>query len=158
MAAAVIAIGTVAAVDPAPRLMWNGSASVRLGLYRIESVATYQRGDLVLVQPPDAARQIAVERGYLPDGVPLVKRIEAVAGDIVCAESGRMSVNGALVTEALTVDSLGRSLAPWGGCRTLDHDEFLVLMVGVAASFDSRYFGPIIRADIVGKAVPLWTW
>ena len=158
MAVAVIGIGTVAAVDPTPRLMWNGSASAPLGLYRIERATTLARGDFVLVHPPEDARKLAVERGYIPAGVPLVKRIAAVAGDSVCAESGRMSVNGAPVAEALTVDSLGRSLTPWRGCRVLDHDEFLVLMVGVAASFDSRYFGPIMRADIVGKAVPLWTW
>ena len=25
-------------------------------------------------------------------------------------------------------------------------------------SFDSRYFGPVLRCDIVGVARPLWTW
>jgi type IV secretory pathway protease TraF len=25
-------------------------------------------------------------------------------------------------------------------------------------SFDSRYFGPVDRSRIVGRALPLWTW
>ena len=74
MAATVTGAGIVSVVNPAPRLMWNGSASAPVGLYRIDASATIRWGDLVLVHPPEAARKLAVERGYLPADVPLVKR------------------------------------------------------------------------------------
>lgn len=156
--AGVSAIGFVALSDPVPLLMWNGSASAPLGLYRIVAPVDISRGDLVLVHPPETARRLAVARGYLPAGVPLVKRIAAIAGDIVCANSGGLTVNGEHVADARHADSLGRPLEPWSGYRALDRDEFLVLMTTVPASFDSRYFGPVARSLIVGRAVPLWTW
>lgn len=158
MVAGVGAIGFAAFVDPVPLLMWNGSASAPLGLYRIAALHVIGRGDLVLVRPPEVARQLAVERGYLPDGVLLVKRVAAVTGDIVCADSGGLAINGERVADALAADHLGRPLRLWTGCRALARDEFLVLMTNVAASFDSRYFGPVDRSLIVGRAVPLWTW
>lgn len=158
MTVSVTAIVVAELADPVPVLMWNGSASVPLGLYRVERATTLGRGDLVLVRPPEEARQLAIERGYLPAGVPLVKRIAARAGDHVCAASGRVTINGAHAAEAMKADRLGRPLTPWIGCRTLERDEFFVLMTSVPASFDSRYFGPIGRAAIVGRVVPLWTW
>jgi type IV secretory pathway protease TraF len=32
-----------------------------------------------------------------------------------------------------------------------------LLMPGVPASFDGRYFGPIRASAVIGKLVPLWT-
>lgn len=157
-AAAVAAIACATFARPVPVLMWNGSASAPLGLHRVERATTLGRGDLVLVRPPEGARELAIERGYLPDGVPLVKRIVATAGDHVCAVSGVVTINGVHVVDALRADSLGRSLTPWAGCRTLERDTFFVLMTGVSASFDSRYFGPVGSGAIVGRVVPLWTW
>jgi type IV secretory pathway protease TraF len=29
---------------------------------------------------------------------------------------------------------------------------------GSAASFDSRYFGPVTRAQVIGRALPVWNW
>ncbi|MGC5204350.1 S26 family signal peptidase, partial [Klebsiella pneumoniae] len=37
-------------------------------------------------------------------------------------------------------------------------DEFLLLNPTNHASYDSRYFGPISRPAVIGKAIPLWTW
>lgn len=158
MMAGLGAIGFASVADLAPLLMWNGSASAPLGLYRMASPDGIGRSDLVLVRPPGLARKLAVERGYLPVGVPLLKRVAAVVGDVVCADFGKLAINGVPVAEALKADSLGRPLEPWIGCRPLERDEFLVLMTTIPASFDSRYFGPVERSLIVGRAVPLWTW
>ena len=158
MAVSVLALAAVVIVHPVPRLMWNGSASAPLGLYRIDVVEVLGRGDLVLVLPPVSARAFAEMRGYLPGGVPLVKRIAGLAGDEVCVVSGRMQLNGRHVADALQQDSLGRTLEAWSGCRSLVRGELLVLMTDVPGSFDSRYFGPVRVADVVGRVVPLWTW
>src|SRR5512132_3425293 len=66
-------IGLAALGRPAPWLVWNASASAHIGLYRVVPGADVERGDMVLVRPPESVRQLAAERGYLPQKVPLVK-------------------------------------------------------------------------------------
>lgn len=150
------ALGFAALAEPAPRLVWNASASAPVGLYWVSRVAPV-RGDLVLAALPPDARRLAAERGYLPAGVPLVKRLAALAGDVVCAVGGAVFVNGGHVAKRRERDLTGRALPRWTGCRTLAADEVFLLMAGVSGSFDGRYFGPVRRARIIGKLVPLWT-
>jgi conjugative transfer signal peptidase TraF len=143
---------------PVPRLIYNGSASAPLGFYRLVPDASITRGDLVLAHLPAPAARLAAERGYLPRSVPVVKRVAAMAGDNVCAESGNVIINGRIAARVLPADGAGRPLPPWQGCRTLDSDEFFLLMADIPASFDGRYFGPVSASAIIGRLVPLWTW
>jgi conjugative transfer signal peptidase TraF len=148
-------IGLATLARPAPWLVWNASASAPVGLYRVLPGKPI-RGDLVLVHTPNSVRQLAAEWGYLPATVPLVKRVAAVDGDIVCAAGDVISVNGRVVAERLARDRLGRPLPSWSGCHLLDDGEAFLLMEGVSDSFDGRYFGPIPTAAIIGRLVPLW--
>lgn len=148
-------IGLASLARPAPWLVWNASASAPIGLYRVVS-DNAARGDLVLVRAPESVRQLADERHYLPSRVPLVKRIVAAGGDNVCAADNAIFINGRLVAERLTTDRLERPLPSWSGCHLLNKDEVFLLMKGIAESFDSRYFGPIPTAAIIGRLVPLW--
>ena len=148
-------IGLATLARPAPWLVWNASASAPVGFYRVLP-GNAVRGDLVLVRTPESVRQLAVERGYLPATVPLVKRVAALDGDIVCAADDVISVNGRVVAERLARDRLGRPLPSWSGCHLLDDGEVFLLMEGVSDSFDGRYFGPIPTAAIIGRLVPLW--
>jgi conjugative transfer signal peptidase TraF len=149
-------IGLATLVRPTPLLVWNASASAPIGLYRVVP-NNAGRGDLVLVQTPEPVRKIASERGYLPSNVPLVKRIAAARGDIVCAAGNTISINHRIVAHRLSSDRLGRPLPSWTGCRPLDGSQVFLLMEGVADSFDSRYFGPIPATAIIGKLVQIWT-
>jgi conjugative transfer signal peptidase TraF len=148
-------IGFAALVRPAPWLVWNVSASAPIGLYRVLP-GNAVRGDLVLVRTPSSVQQLAAERGYLPQNVPLVKRVAAGGGDIICAAGDAISVNGRVVAERLAHDRSGRPLPAWSGCRLLDHAEVFLLMEGISDSFDGRYFGPVPTATIVGRLAPLW--
>ena len=148
-------IGLAALVRPAPWLVWNASASAPIGLYRVLP-GNAVRGDLVLVRTPNSVRQLAAERGYLPQNVPLVKRVAALDGDVICAAGDAISVNGRVVGERLLHDRFGRLLPAWSGCRLLDGGEVFLLMEGVSDSFDGRYFGPVRRAAIIGRLLPLW--
>src|SRR5690242_19223962 len=65
--------------------VWNASASAPIGLYHVTHGRPLARGDLVLAIPDTSLAAFADARGYLAAGVPLVKRIAAVAGDEVCA-------------------------------------------------------------------------
>jgi type IV secretory pathway protease TraF len=49
---------------------------------------------------------------------------------------------------------MDRALPGWSGCRSLEHDE-LLLIGDHAASFDSRYFGPVRTSSVEGRAVAL---
>lgn len=148
-------IGLAALARPAPWLVWNASASAPIGLYRVLP-GKPASGDLVLIRTPDSARQLAAERGYLPHDVPLVKRVAALDGDVVCAAGDAISINDRVVAERLAHDRLGRRLPSWSGCHLLDGGEAFLLMEGVADSFDGRYFGPVPTAAIIGRLAPLW--
>ena len=148
-------IGLAMLARPAPWLVWNASASAPIGLYRVLP-GTPVRGDLVLVHTPESVRQLAAARGYLPANVPLVKRIVAQGGDVVCAADDAISINSRIVAERMVRDRLGRPLPSWSGCHLLHSGEAFLLMVGRADSFDSRYFGPIPTAAIIARLVPLW--
>jgi conjugative transfer signal peptidase TraF len=149
---ALLAVGALAA----PVLVWNASASAPRGLY-LRTMDRARVGDLVLVGTPAAVRDLAARRGYVPANVPLVKRIAAASGDIVCAAGQAIAINARVVAHRLQTDSAGRPLPSWSGCRRLADGDVFLLMIGVPASFDGRYFGPVLRLSIVGKLVPLWT-
>ncbi|MDX3966814.1 MAG: S26 family signal peptidase [Bradyrhizobium sp.] len=148
-------IGLAALDRPVPWLVWNASPSAPIGLYRV-LLGKPVRGDLVLAHTPESVRKLAAERGYLPLNVPLVKRVAAAGGDIVCAIDDAISINDRVVAERLTRDRLGRPLPSWSGCHLLDGGEAFLLMEGRADSFDSRYFGPVPTATIIGRLAPLW--
>jgi len=149
-------LATSATLVPTPRLVWNASASAPIGFYwRVAGRPS--RGDLVLARAPLWARKLAAERRYLPLGVPLLKRVSAVAGDVVCASSDAIFIDGHLVAHRLASDRIGRPLPRWEGCETLGAGEVFLLMGDVPDSFDGRYFGATERRDIIGRLVPLWT-
>lgn len=142
-------------LQPAPRLIWNASASAPIGLWRVDPHAPVRIGDMVLAHMPEGVRALAAERRYLPMNVPLLKRVAAAQGDLVCALGPRLFVNGRLAATRYEADRQGRSLPWWRGCRTLGPDAVLLLM-DAPDSFDGRYFGPLSRSAVIGKATPLW--
>lgn len=142
-----------------PTLVWNVTGSAPVGLYRVLPLAPVLHvGELVLVRPAPADARLYAERGYLPAGVPLLKRIAATTGQTVCEQNGRVSIDGRYLASALPVDVRGRPLAAWSGCRRLRADEIFVLMADVPTSLDGRYFGPTATMSLIGCAQPLWTW
>jgi|SRR6185437_2258319 len=138
-------------------LVWNATASAPIGLYRVGHSRVLARGDLVLAVPAAPLGAFADARGYLPHGVPLVKRIAAVAGDTVCARGNAILINGRIAAQRLAADGEGRPLAAWEGCRKLRSGEVFLLMADVRSSFDGRYFGLTPTSQIAGTLKPIWT-
>lgn len=143
-------------VRPAPRLVYNASASAPVGLYFVRPAATISRGDLLLVSTPESVRDLAAERGYLPLSVPLVKRVAALPGDWVCTFGHTVYIEGHASARQLVADRQGRPLPLWNGCRLLNAGEIFLLMADVPDSFDSRYFGPALSSAVIGRLVPIW--
>ncbi|WP_286828302.1 MULTISPECIES: S26 family signal peptidase [Kordiimonas] len=138
------------------KLIYNASPSVPMGLYWTDD-APLKRGDFVLIEVPPSARNLTKVRGYLPPGVPLLKRVRALEGDQVCRLGETVLIGGQAVAIALKADHQGRALPVWQGCFTLGKSEIFVL-ADHAASFDSRYFGRIGTGLVIARAVPLTLW
>jgi len=145
-------LGLTMAFPPAPRLVWNASASAPIGLYAVTPGAPIDPGDMVIARVPDPWRMMAAQRRYIPANVPLVKRVAAVAGDEVCALGQEIFVNGTWVVERRVADASGRPMKWWSGCVRLRGRQLFLLMPGSPASFDGRYFGVTEGGLVVGKA------
>ncbi|WP_230280015.1 S26 family signal peptidase [Croceicoccus sp. Ery15] len=146
----------VAVADPLPRVIWNASASAPIGLYRIHPDRDPPTGALVAMAPPEQLSRWLAARGYLPEGVPLLKHVAAKAGQRVCRNGDAVSVDARRVAIARARDGQGRPLPVWQGCRTLRPDELLLLNPAHPDSLDGRYFGPLPASAVIGRATPLW--
>lgn len=167
MLALCAALGIAALAGPAlhaPAAGWvyNPSDSVPRGWYRIESAGTagdaLNVGDIVLARLPAEVAALAAQRGYLPERIPLLKRIGAIAPQRVCMAGRTVYVDDVPVALARSADGLGRGLPLWAHCRALRAGELFLLSATHPASFDSRYFGPIDAAAVLGRAQPMWIW
>ena len=152
----VLVIGVTALFHPAPRLIWNASASVPIGLYALHPAGNLQTGELLVVTPPEALATFLDARRYLPKGVPLLKHLAAMPGQTVCRTGDTISIDGNAVSAALDRDHLGRSLPVWQGCRVIAAGEVFLMNRQSAASLDGRYFGPLPTTTIIGRADPIW--
>jgi signal peptidase I len=114
----------------------------------------YDRGDIVVFQPP---------AGYEQGGVPFIKRVIGLPGDTVSLENGRVFVkpaDGSAVPlsepyvvkasggTAPTVPRDAEGTSEW----TVPAGEYFVMGDNRPESQDSRFFGPIERDSIVGRA------
>ncbi|HET7520959.1 MAG TPA: signal peptidase I [Candidatus Limnocylindria bacterium] len=114
----------------------------------------YDRGDIVVFQPP---------AGFEQGGVPFIKRVIGLPGDTVSLRNGRVFVappNGSPVAldepyvrevdgqTAPTVPRDPEGTSEW----TVPAGQYFVMGDNRPASQDSRFFGPIARDSIVGRA------
>jgi conjugative transfer signal peptidase TraF len=155
---AIAVIGTTTGPKTAPRFVWNVSESVPTGLYHVQPARRLIVTTLVVAHPPEPLATFLADAGYLPRGVPLIKRILALAGQTVCRTGLTIMVDGIEMGAARERDHRGRPLPTWQGCRTVANDEVFLMNWDEPASLDGRYFGPIPLTSIVGRAEPLWTF
>lgn len=95
-----------------------------------------ERSDIVVLAPPNHT------------GIPLIKRVIGLPGEVIAIEQGHVLVNGAALSEPYlsepTRGTYGPHLVPEGHVFVMgDHRS---------ASNDSRAFGPIAYEHIIGKA------
>ncbi len=143
--------------DRSPWLVWNVSGSVPIGLYAVAPAGELHVTDLMVVRPPDAIANFLADRGYLPRGVPLLKRILALPGQTVCRQNLLITVDGVVMGVARERDHLGRALPVWQGCLIIAAGKIFLMNWQSENSLDGRYFGPLPVASIIGRAKPLWT-
>jgi conjugative transfer signal peptidase TraF len=143
----------------------NLTPSEPIGLWRIVALDRPAAvGDLVFVCPPQTGlMQTARDRGYLRGGLcpggyaPLIKIIVATEGASLTI--GRaVAIDGRTLAGSVlkTSDGEGRSLAAFTGGIVPTGEIFV--HSPFPASFDSRYFGPIPTAGILGLATEVLTY
>lgn len=167
-ACGLAALAWASFVHPLPRLTYNPSDSVAVGWYRVDPLdhrtssppsplpPSLHVGSIVLMPLPAEAAALAAQRGYLPTRIPLLKRVGAVAPQTVCIADGSVRIDGMPSAAVLPADRWGRPLPSWQQCRRLRPGELFLLSVTNPASFDSRYFGPVSAAAVIGVAHPVW--
>lgn len=145
-------------------LRLNVTPSYPLGLWRIvplhRDVAV---GDLIFICPPRSADfDLARRRGYLRSGLcpgwfsPLIKTVVAVSGQRVEVATA-VTVDGTRLahSDVRRTDAEGRPLPVFAGGVVPSGQVFL--HSNSAGSYDSRYFGPIPAAGLLGLAEPVLT-
>ena len=141
----------------------NHTASLPPGLWRVRPVTgPISAGQIVSFCPPDREPfRMARQRGYLGTGAcpggyePLLKPVVAVTGDRIAITTGSIAVNGRPIANSATVfhDRQGREMPRLGpGTFTVGAGELWLISDYNAASFDSRYFGPVAFRQVLGIA------
>lgn len=155
--AAAFLVALTAWFDPPPKVVWNASASVPVGLYAVQPLDRLEVTRLVAAKPPAALAAFLSDGGYLGDGALLLKRVAALPGQTICRDGAAISVEGVVWAEARERDRNGRILPTWSGCRVLAEGQVFLLNWGEPDSIDGRYFGPLPVSSLIGHAMPLWT-
>jgi len=132
-------------------LRLNVSPSVPLGLYRLHRVPDHlDRGMLVVVPVP------ASVQAWQSRWLPLLKPVAGRPGDVVCIQEDGLWINARWYGPVLTA-AAGLPLPRIRGCFSVGPSE-VVLASAAPRSLDSRYFGPVLIADLSAMATPLLTW
>jgi len=158
MVAAVAVMATTMGPKAAPRLVCNVSESVPTSLYHVQPARRPIVTALVVAYAPEPLATFLTDGGYLPRGVPLIKRILALPGQTVCRTGLTITGDGNDMGVARERDRRGRPLSVWYGCGVVAAGEVFLMNRDEPASLDGRYFGPIPMTAIVGCAAPLWTF
>ena len=138
-----------------PLYMWNPSASVPVGLYRLQSIDERYVSELVAVMPPEPLATFLAGGNYLPRGIPLLKHVVALPGQTVCRDGLTVRVDTVAMGVARERDGRGRPLPTWQGCRVIGSGELFLMNWQSADSLDGRYFGPIPASAVIGRAHPV---
>ena len=118
MIGAVALLAGAIVAKPFPIYIWNSSESVPLGLYRLQPAERSLRHRTCRRSSrPSRSRPILDRNGYLPSGVPMLKRVLALPGQTVCRTGSTITVDGIEMGEARERDSRGRPLPVWAGLR-----------------------------------------
>jgi conjugative transfer signal peptidase TraF len=163
----VVALSAAAGATIAARagVGLNLSASAPRGLYRTVAGAP-SRGALVVACLPSDVAAFGVVRGYLgpgpcPGGAqPVLKRVIAVAGDVVDLDQAGATITAALPIRQLITDRdrSGRWLPHVAfGRHVVQRGHVWLAGSGHDRSWDSRYFGPVPVTGVRGVARPIFT-
>src|ERR1700680_1570087 len=127
-----------ASMEPTLRPGDRGGATTRF--------AVLHRGDLVVFDPPSRFIQGSSVG-------PSIKRIIGLPGETISASGDNVLINGRLLTQRYL--SPGQPLGAAIVTQVIPAGQYFVVGDNRADSADSRYFGPIPAASVVGVATTI---
>lgn len=156
-------------------IRYNPTPSIPMGYYyKTDLPEDLEVGQRVYACLSGEAARLAIERHYIPQPfyafdctswrntdtnvTAIAKRILAVPGDTVRLDTTGLYIRGKKISGApFEMDSKGRPVIPLYGTHVVERGHF---WIGSKArlAYDSRYFGPVARRQLVGSPYPLWTW
>jgi signal peptidase I len=148
--AAIMALATViaAVVALASPFMVDGismSSTVQSGqvvlVDRVSTALGLQRGEVIVFHPPGNASSVSY-----------IKRVIGLAGDHVSITDGFVFVNGQQLNEPYVAPNTVTLTKVWDFETTVPAGSVFVLGDDRWESWDSRYFGPVPDANIIGRA------
>jgi type IV secretory pathway protease TraF len=137
--AAVVVLRSAMHSKKAPLFVWNASESVPIGLYRMQAPNNLIVTSLVVAMPPEALASFLAESGYLPRGVPLIKRHPRTPRLVRVPRRApyrcRWNRHGRGARER---DNRGGALPVWQGCRVIGDAEVFLMNWDEPASLDAE--------------------
>ncbi|MFH1216525.1 MAG: conjugative transfer signal peptidase TraF [Pseudomonadota bacterium] len=160
----VLLIGGAAA-----NLTFNITPSWPLGLYHSKNITENLDGykeQLVLVclDPDNPVIRKANDLEILPPGTgcpgrqaPLMKKLVGIPGDQVAITDQGVMINDQLIKNSKIKFKIFEAEYHPGYSHTLQPNEYWIMSDYNANSLDSRYFGPVPRAQIKQSTQPILT-
>ncbi len=102
----------------------------------------YKRGDIVVFQPPASTGQT----------IPFIKRVIGLPGDVIDIRDGHVLVNGQEITEPYVFAGQPTDPETTQIHFVVQPNELFVLGDHRAVSEDSRVFGTVPVASVIGRA------
>lgn len=114
-------------------------------------IKPFYRNEVVVFNPPETFREIVAGRygDVKKSKEALIKRIVAVAGDVVEVKGGKLYVNDLLQDEAFTAEDARYSLGP----IQVPPKNILVLGDNRNQSLDGHIWGFLPEENVIGRAV-----
>jgi len=144
---------------PKYRIIINPSNSLPKGLYLHTPFKNSEiKIQTILYFSLDSSLKLMLkDRLWFPQDIPLMKKVYALPGDSITFDGKEVFINGKLFGLRLDKDSEGKKI-PWliEGTIVLLNNQYFVGSSRLD-SFDSRYFGPVQKEQILGICYPLWT-
>lgn len=138
-------------------LYFNTSSSIPKGVYyrTSDSPENISVGDIVVFEPSKKILDYAHQREYMPqDVIYMMKYVGSTDGDTV-SSGDNFTVGDRSYGKIMKNDSKGRKLVPYSEKDyTVKDDEFIAYGTH-PRSFDSRFYGPIPKENIICRVKPL---
>jgi len=99
-------------------------------------------------RPPQRGDVVVLKRPNRQDDPPLIKRVVALAGETIEIRDGRVYINGGVLDESYLDQMTSGDVGP----EVVFPEHVYVLGDNRGASNDSRSFGQVALADIIGRA------
>lgn len=136
------------------------------GLYvKSHSLNFISQGDIVSICLPEPYKNLGLRNHYIEKGractnsEPLLKQVIAVPGDNVELADDHIIVNSKVYNyQTLYLDSYSRPLSVFPRGTYSNLDAYWLIGTHDPKSWDSRYWGPVKKQQILAVLKPVITW